>query len=268
MSKIGFIGTGNMGGALARAVAKTGANVYLFDADTVKASKLAQELGENAIVSSAEALISECDAVFLGVKPQMLEVLSEQIAPFIQKRQSHICFISMAAGKSIEYIDDLFCKNARSASVIRIMPNTPVAVGEGMILYCASANTTENDISLFLDIMKYAGKLDSIPEKLIDAASAVSGCGPAFVCMFIEALADGGVLCGLPRDKAMTYAIQTLKGTAELLSESGKHPGELKDAVCSPAGTTIRGVAALEAGGFRASAINAVTEAYNRTLEL
>ena len=113
-----------------------------------------------------------------------------------------------------------------------------------------------------------AGKLDPIPEDKIDAASALSGCGPAFVYMFAEALSDGAVECGLPRDKAMLYAAQTLLGAAKLLKESGKHPGALKDAVCSPGGTTIAGVHALEDGAFRASTMNAVKRAYERTLEL
>lgn len=116
--------------------------------------------------------------------------------------------------------------------------------------------------------MKYAGNWDGISEKLIDAGSAVSGCGPAFVYMFIEALADGGVQCGLPRDKALKYAVQMLKGSAMMVEETGKHPGLLKDEVCSPGGTTIEGVKALEENGFRAATINAVEKAYKKTLEL
>ena len=127
---------------------------------------------------------------------------------------------------------------------------------------------TNDDTSFFAEIMRHAGELDFIDEKLIDAASAVSGCGPAFVYMFIEALADGGVMSGLPRDKAIKYATQTLLGSAELLKKSGKHPGELKDAVCSPGGSTIEGIKALENGALRGTVMNAVAEAYNKTKEL
>ena len=147
------------------------------------------------------------------------------------------------------------------------MPNMPASVGEGMILYDVNDLVTDQMIVEFLEIMAKAGKLDNLPEYLIDAGSAVSGCGPAFAFMFAEALADAGVECGLPRDKAILYAAQMLKGSAELLLHESK-PGELKDRVCSPGGTTIAGVHALENGAFRAAAMNAVTSAYKRTLEL
>jgi len=152
--------------------------------------------------------------------------------------------------------------------IIRIMPNTPVSVGEGMILYDHTDNVPAEAVKVFCEMMRFAGRLDPLPEKLIDAGSAVSGCGPAFACLFLEALADGGVACGLPRDKAMEYATQMLLGTAKLALESGRHPGELKDAVCSPGGSTIAGVRALEQGSFRAAAMNAVEAAFVRTKEL
>ena len=145
------------------------------------------------------------------------------------------------------------------------MPNTPASVGEGMILFAANA-AAECDIPLFLDVLAKAGTLDRLDERLIDAAACISGCGPAFVYMFAEALADGGVACGLPRDKALLYAAKTLKGAAEVILESGAHPEALKDAVCSPGGTTIEGVHALEEGSFRATAQNAVIAAYEKTL--
>ena len=171
----------------------------------------------------------------------------------------------MAAGVSISAVEKMADCNC---SVIRIMPNTPVSVGEGMILYSPNNSVSEEQLSFFENLLSMAGKLDMLPEDKIDAASALSGCGPAFVYMFAEALSDGAVECGLSRDKAMLYAAQTLLGAAKLLEESGKHPGVLKDAVCSPGGTTIAGVHALEEGAFRASAINAVKKAYERTLEL
>ena len=151
--------------------------------------------------------------------------------------------------------------------VIRLMPNMPAAVGKGMILYC-STKTHLDEMVTFLHMMKEAGRFDELPESLIDAGSAVSGCGPAFVYMFIEALADGGVACGLPRQKAQEYAAQTLLGAAEMVLKSGQHPGYLKDAVCSPAGSTIQGVRTLEAGGFRGAVFEAVAAAYDKTVEL
>jgi pyrroline-5-carboxylate reductase len=144
------------------------------------------------------------------------------------------------------------------------MPNTPVAYGEGMILYCASEEVGDETLAKFRDFMKYAGELDMIPERLIDAGSAVSGCGPAFVYMFIEALADGGVAAGLPREAAMKYAAETVKGAAVTVLRSGKHPGELKDAVCSPGGSTIEGVRALEQAGFRSAVMDAVIASYEK----
>ena len=137
-----------------------------------------------------------------------------------------------------------------------------------MILYTVCSRVSAESEELFLAVMGKSGKLDKIPEALIDAGSALSGCGPAFVFMFIEALADGGVLCGLPRDKALAYAAQTLLGSAKLLSESGKHAGELKDAVCSPGGSTIEGVRTLEEGAFRGVVTDAVIASFEKTKKL
>ena len=151
--------------------------------------------------------------------------------------------------------------------VIRIMPNTPAAIGAGVVQYCGQAVTVE-ELDDFAALIAPAGLVDPVSESLIDAASAVSGCGPAFAYLFAEALADGGVACGLPRDKAMAYAAQMLAGSARMVLESGKHPGALKDAVCSPGGTTIQGIRTLEERGFRAAAMDAVIAAYEKTLKL
>ncbi len=264
MSKIGFIGCGNMGGALARAVGKSGHEVYLSDFDKTKTEALADAIGENATLSNNHDIVTVCDMIFLGVKPQMLTVLAEEISHDLAARHGRVCLVSMAAGISISRLTELFGNHP----IIRIMPNTPAAVGKGMILVSVGKTAGEGDRQLLGAALSFAGELDDIEEKLIDAASAVSGCGPAFVCLFAEALADGGVRAGLPRDKALRYALSTLEGTAALIRESGKHPGRVKDEVCSPAGSTIEGVLALEAGGFRSLASDAVTAAYERTLEL
>ena len=263
--KFGFIGCGNMGGALAQAVVKSvnPFEIALCDANIEKSAALAESLGCG--VALLEQVAADCEYIFLGVKPQGFEGLFETIFPILKARKDRFVLISMAAGISVSAIEKM-CK--MKAPVIRIMPNTPVSVGEGMILYTSNDVVTKVEINTFLHALSKAGKLDEIAEDKIDAASALSGCGPAFVYLFAEALADGAVECGLARDKANLYAAQTLLGAAELLLQSGKHPGELKDAVCSPGGTTIAGVHALEENSFRSATMNAVTAAYEKTLKL
>lgn len=265
--KIGFIGCGNMGGALLRAVSKKdfsirGGQLFVSDNRFGLLQAIADETG--ALASDNESIAKECGLIFLGVKPQVMPDVLRELHSVFKKRNDRFVLVSMAAGLSIESIESMA---GGRYPVIRIMPNLPVSIGAGTVLYC-SDGVEEGELAEFCEIMKFSGALCPLDEKLIDAGSAVSGCGPAFVFMFIEALADGGVACGLPRDKAQQLAAQTLMGSAKLLLESGKHPGELKDAVCSPGGTTIAGVAALEKGTFRAVASSAVTAAYNRTLEL
>ena len=263
--KIGFIGTGNMGGALARAAA--GAvlpqRIYLANKTAAKAVSLAEALDCNA--ADVPWVAENCGLIFLGVKPQMMADLLAQLQPVLAARTEPVTLVSMAAGLTMAQIRAMA---GAEYPVIRIMPNTPVAVGQGVVLYDTTDNVTEEALQCFLEAMAGAGLVDRLPEKLIDAGSAVSGCGPAFACLFLEALADGGVACGLPRQKAMEYAAQMLMGTAALARQTGQHPGQLKDAVCSPGGSTIAGVRALEQGGFRAAAMNAVEAAYHRTREL
>ena len=169
----------------------------------------------------------------------------------------------MAASLTMETIREMA---GVETPTVRIMPNLPVSIGKGVILYTASG--AENTLPALLEALAPAGMLVPVEERLIDAGSAVAGCGPAFACLFAEALADGGVACGLPRAQAQTLALQMLAGTAELLLQTGQHPAALKDAVCSPGGTTIAGVHALEKGGFRAAAFDAVQAAYDKTLAM
>ncbi len=263
MNYLGFIGSGNMGGALAKAAAKSvdGSRISLSDNDTKKAYSLASEISATAV--SNYNIAQNSKYIFLGVKPQFLESLFEEISPILKQRTDEFVLVSMAAGTSVQKISSLA---GVDCPIIRIMPNTPASIGKGMILYCGY-NFADYEAE-FLDIMKHSGNLDSIPESLIDSASCISGCGPAWVYMFIEALADGGVACGLPRDKAIKYACNTLIGSAELVKSSGKHCGQLKDEVCSPAGTTIAGVMNLEKNAFRSAVSGAVKAAYDRTMEL
>lgn len=263
--KFGFIGTGNMGSALVKAVCKSvnPNEIVISDANLTKAQLLSNELkcsfGDNNTVASSAKFI------FLGVKPQVLHETIKSIEDTLKKREDRFVFVSMAAGTSISEIESL---TEYKYPIIRIMPNTPVSVGKGVILYSPSSTVFMDDLGEFCDALKFAGYIDKIDEKLIDAASSVSGCGPAFVYLFAEALADGGVECGLPRDKALIYAANTLSGAAELLKVSGKHPGVLKDEVCSPGGTTIEGIHALEEGGFRGTVMNAVKSSYEKNSKL
>ena len=257
--KYGFIGCGNMGGALAKALSKTTTDILLSD-QPEKARQLAAELGCTD-GTSPEAVA--CQRVFLGVKPQMMADVLRPLQPLLAEKKPLL--ISMAAGMTIEKIEELA---GTRLPVIRIMPNTPVSVGKGVILYCHNDLVSEDALADFLQDMQSAGVLDPLDEKLIDAACAVSGCGPAFVYMFIEAMADGAVASGLPRDKALTYAAATLAGAAEMALVTKQPPQTLKDAVCSPGGSTIAGVRALEERGFRGTVIDAIIAAYKRNIEL
>ena len=259
MIKIGFIGCGNMGGALAAAAAKyKAAEIRLFDKDEDKATSLAERIG--GIVCDIDGVCA-CELVFLGVKPNIIPIVADEIATKVAASGATV--ISMAAGISLAKLAVML----GDLPIIRIMPNTPAEVGYGMILYTANEKGA-GTVPLFLESMAAAGKFDAIDERLIDAASAISGCGPAFVYMFIEALADGGVMSGLPRDKAMLYAAETLIGAAEVVKQTGRHPGALKDAVCSPGGSTIEGVKALEDGKMRGTVTGAVVASYEKTLKL
>ncbi len=265
MYEFGFIGTGNMGGALATAVC-AGAGperVILANRSTDKAKRLAAKLG--CAAGDNEQVAREAKFVFLGVKPQMLSRRLEGLAPLRAERAEPYVLVSMAAGVPMERIAAMAGGNC---PVIRLMPNTPAAVGQGVVLYDCNERVPEADRKRLAEAMAPAGLVEQIEERLIDAASAVSGCGPAFCDMFLEALADGAVSCGLPRATALRCAAQMMLGSAKLALESGQHPGALKDAVCSPGGSTIQGVRALEQSGFRGTVMEAVIAAYERTLEL
>ena len=264
MPTLGFIGTGNMGGALARAAAKNGDNVVLLTNRTqAKAEALAAQIGGRAV--TPEECAAQADYLFLGVKPQMLPGLCETLAPLLWERKDRFVLVTMAAGTSREKLLGLL---GLTLPVIRIMPNTPASIGQGMILYSPGEDVTEAEEAAFVKAMAGAGRFLRLEERLIDAGSALSGSGPAFVDLFLEALADGGVACGLPRKQALEMAAQMLLGSAALCLESGKHPGVLKDAVCSPGGTTIQGVRVLEERGFRAAVMDAVIAAYEKNFNL
>ena len=263
--KIGCIGCGNMGSVIAKTIYRnaSGSSFYLANRPVQQAEELSL-LMPGSIVRENTDVAKECDLIVLGVKPQVMPSVLSEISPVLKERKGEFTLVTMAAGLSCETIRRMADTDC---PVIRIMPNLPAGIGCGVIMYCG-LDVSEEVLSLFAGLLSGSGTVDRIDEKLIDAASAISGCGPAYAYMFIEALADGGVDCGLPRDKALAYAARTLEGAAALVRESGKHPGVLKDAVCSPGGTTIEGVRALEERGFRAAAMNAVIAGYEKTISM
>lgn len=265
MAIYGFIGTGNMGGAMARAArrALSGQDVLLANRTAAKAEALAQEL--ECQVGSNLDIAQKADYIFLGVKPQMMAEMLSGIAPVLAQRKSRFILVSMAAGLTISRLQELA---GGDYPILRIMPNTPSAIGAGMVFYTPGPGITDEEVRTFLETMAGAGRFAPLPEHLMDAGSAVAGCGPAFADLFLEALADGGVACGLPRAAAMTFAAQMMLGTAQLALESGAHPGALKDAVCSPGGSTIQGVRTLEKAGFRSAVIEAVIAACEKSADL
>ena len=257
--KYGFIGCGNMGGALARALSKTTKDFIIADPSPAAAA-FAAEVGCGY---GTNEQVAQCDRIFLAVKPHIVEGALAQLRPILAQRKPTL--ISMAAGVTISQIRDWADTDL---PIIRIMPNTPAAVGKGMITYCPNALVEDAVLESFLSDMAMAGQFDRLDESLIDAATAVTGCGPAFMYMFIEAMADAGVACGLPRTKAQQYAAATMAGAAEMVLQTGQHPGVLKDAVCSPGGSTIVGVRTLEEHGFRGAVMDCVDNAYIRSKEL
>ena len=258
--KYGFIGCGNMGGAIAKALARSTTDFAITDRSG-RAIALAAEI-PCGYLSTAE-IAEQCDRIFLGVKPHMMkEVLASLQRILAEKRP---LLITMAAGLTMAQITEFA---GYDLPVIRIMPNTPVAIGKGVIQYCCNDLVSREELQDFLSDMRFSGKLDALEERLIDAGSAISGSGPAYVYMFIEALADGAVACGIPRSKALEYAAATVIGAGEMVLATGQHPGALKDAVCSPGGSTIAGVRALENHGFRAAAMEAVIATCSRNKEL
>lgn len=262
MKKVAFIGTGNMGGALVRAACKAmdPRQVGAVNRTAEKTEALTKETGCIPFYENRKAA-QWADVVFLGVKPYQVKDVVTEIAPDLSGK----LLVSMAAGPTIAEIESWAGADVR---VLRIMPNTPCAIGKGMTALCGGKTATEEDLATVETILAKSGKVERLDEHLIDAFSAVAGCGPAYAYQFIEALSDGGVHAGLPRAKAIRFAAQMLVGAGSMVLETGEHPGALKDAVCSPGGSTIQGVAELERGGMRAAVINAVLAAWEKNGKL
>ena len=256
----GFLGCGNMGSAIAKALSKVTTDIMVTDRSG-KAAVLADTYG--FVYSDAETIVNTCDRIFLAVKPQMMP---DVLAPL----QSLLCekkplLISMAAGLSIARIEAL---SGTSLPVIRIMPNTPVAIGCGMTLYCHNDLVSTEVLADFLNDVSYCGQWDQLSEELIDAAGVVSGCGPAYMYLFMDALANGAALCGVDKQKALQYAVATMIGAACMVQQSGRSPTELCSAVCSPGGSTLAGLKILNDNGFSNQVADCVCAAFRRNQEL
>jgi pyrroline-5-carboxylate reductase len=260
---VGFVGAGNMAAALVRGLVGAGFSpkqIVLFDLDERKSSALSADVGATALDSASE-VARRADIVILAVKPHaVLKVLAE-----LQAHSTKCLWISIAAGVSLGAMEGAL---SPGAAVLRAMPNTPALVGKGATGLSAGQHVGPAEVELAQSLLSAVGICEVVAESLMDAVTGVSGSGPAYVMLVIEAMADGGVRAGLPRNVALKLAAQTVFGSAALLLETGKHPGELKDMVTSPGGTTIAGVAALEAAGLRSALIDAVTAATARSRDL
>lgn len=274
--KVCCIGTGVMGGALMKAVSKSigSDNIIVADGDKKKAEDFATANACKAAQSNAEA-VSDSDVVFLAVKPAFVGNVLDEIGPMLGGK----ILVSVAAGVSIAAIKEMYSFSVMmtgsaeaEVTFIRLMPNIPAVVGEAMIALCTDPelpdSATDESAKLVATLLAKAGRVDRVPEKMMDSVTAISGSGPAYAFLFIEALADAAVRMGMSRSQAYVYASQTLKGAATMQLESGRHPAELKDAVCSPAGTTIEAVKVLEDKSFRSAIINAAEAAFEKSQEL
>lgn len=271
-NKIAFIGAGNMGGALAEAVcrAKGGESVIIFDHNEEKMRALSEKTGCIAAKGARQA-ISAAKFIFMCVKPKALPEALRGLKPYFEEagaKGDKKVLVSVAAGVSTESIEAVLSEGKIKMPVIRLMPNTPVMVGRGLVLVMPGAGARDEDVRELMDALSDAGETELFDEKLVDAATPVFSCSPAYGYMFIEALADGGVMAGVPRAQAQRFAAQALLGAAAMVLETGKHPGQLKDEVCSPGGSTIVGVETLEKAGFRSAVADAVFNAFEKTVKL
>jgi len=264
--KLAVIGLGNMGQAILDGILKK--DIINVEDITAADKKFAKDIfaekekyPDLKFTADNSEAVKSSDYIILAVKPQIIDLVLEEIKDFVEGKN----LISIAAGITIEHLEEFLGEKAK---LTRIMPNTPALVAEGMSALSFSENVEQNEREFIKKIFKALGKIVEVKEDEMDAVTALSGSGPAFVYLFIEALSDAGVLKGLDRSTALKLAAQTVKGGAEMVLETGKHPGELKDMVTSPAGTTIAGVASLESDAFRSAVIKAVAAAEERSGEL
>lgn len=263
--KIGFIGAGNMASAIIGGILQnqvvTPAEVHASAPSEGTRARVAEQFGIATFSSNAE-VAAWADMVVLAVKPFMMETAIDDIVDVIS-RDSIV--VSIAAGKTLEWIDQAF---GMEMKLVRAMPNTPALIGAGVTGICANHRVSEEELDQVMSVFRSVGIVEKLSEPMIDVIGAVAGSTPAYVAMFIEALADAGVAEGMPRAQAYKVAAQAVAGSGQLAAQTGKHPGELKDMVCSPGGTTIEGVQILEARGMRAGVMEAIRAAIAKTRRL
>ena len=253
--KLGFIGCGNMASAIMSGIISNG----LIQADEIigadvfapSKEKAKETLGIQIAESNIE-VVQKADAFVLSIKPQFYAQVIAEIKDYVKENQ---IIITLAPGKTLDWLEEQFGKQVK---IVRTMPNTPAMVQEGMTAACASTFVTTEELAYVCDILKAFGDVEVVPEKLMDAVVAVSGSSPAYVFMMIEAMADAAVAEGMPRNQAYKFAAKAVMGSAKMVLETGKHPGELKDMVCSPGGTTIEAVKVLEETGFKGALMQAM----------
>lgn len=262
--KLGFIGCGNMASAIIGGIIKSG--LYAPE-DIIASDKAAdflnqkgKQLGINTTTDNKSVAVSEI--LVLAVKPAFIYDVIEEIKDIVSE---NTLIVSIAAGQSLEKLANAFAKPVK---LVRVMPNTPALVGEGMAAISHNDGVSAEDVSKVLAIFESCGKAEVVSENLMDAVTAVSGSSPAYVFMFIEAMADAAVRAGMPRDKAYTFAAQAVKGSAQMVLETKLHPGVLKDQVCSPAGTTIEAVAVLEDKGMRSAVMEAMDACVKKSKQM
>lgn len=253
--KLGFIGCGNMATAIMNGILKNGiaknADVIGADLSEVSRNKIKESLGIS-VTSDNVAVAKQADVLFLSVKPQFYGTVIQEIKDVVTSSQ---LIITIAPGKTLAWLSEQFGKPLK---IVRCMPNTPALVGEGITAACPNEQVTEQDMELTFNILTSFGKCHVVPEHLMDVVTSVSGSSPAYVFMFVEAMADAAVADGMPRAQAYEFAAQAVLGSAKMILETGKHPGELKDMVCSPGGTTIEAVRVLEEKGMRSAVFEAM----------
>ena len=255
--KLGFIGCGKMANAIMGEIIK---NEILKPEDIIGAEpfeasrNMTKEKNGIEVTDSNLDVIEKADVVFFTIKPQFYADMIAGIKDHVKEGQ---LFISIAAGRTIAFMEEQFGAD-KKVKIVRTMPNTPAMVGAGMTAACPNENVTESDLDLACKILAGFGEVEVVDEEMLDVVTGVSGSGPAYVFMFIEALADGAVAGGMPRKQAYKFAAQTVLGGAKMVLETGMHPGELKDMVTTPAGTTITAVKTLERNSFRSTVIECV----------
>ncbi len=263
--KIGFIGAGNMGSAILRGLVTggfRGSDILVYDTDSAKLMQLFDDCGV-CMASAAVTVIEQADAVVLAVKPQILSSLLPGLSPALHTHSPLV--ISIAAGKSLSFLEETM---GDDLPIVRVMPNIAAKVGEGMAAFCGNGMVSDAHRSIVRLIFEAVGAVIELEERLFSAYSALASCSPAFTLLYIDALAQAGVRYGIAKPTALKIAAQSVLGTTRLLQETGEHPRALIDQVCSPAGTTIEGVCALQKDGFEKAVADAIRASYERDKQL